>query len=337
VAHLAGNVKLYMSDAEGKVFVLGAGFSYAEQFPLINGLRARVIHFLEAERHSAYRVFLEPGNGGFPEGQFYEGLKRVDPTSTMEYEELLIALSKRCRAAGDREDPSFITDRVLRTGCARLLWCIQNSIWRASTGYENFAARLQQGRCPRVVSFNWDLLLEKALTDAGVQWSYGLDEGGVAILKPHGSINWSGHLRNAGLRAEYQGWRPLGSGSKLCFDSIDPLSNPNKQEINTDLRYMIYPGDPDLPTQDEDLRWIWGQIDRAISEAQQLVFIGYSLPDYDSFASDYFSQFANTKGVEAYTPSSEHLERYRKLFGDSSVRSSRTFEACPYAVAPPKP
>jgi hypothetical protein len=181
--------------SEDKAFILGAGFSRAEQFPLVSGLRAGVIHFIEAEQHSAYRVFLQPGNGGFSKGQFYEGLERIDPTHEMEFEDLLIALSKQCHAASDNQDPCCTTNRVLRTGCARLLWCIQNSICNTSTCYQNFAQWLKRERKPLVISFNWDLLLEKSLSDARIQWSYELDLGGVTILKPHGSINWSGHLR----------------------------------------------------------------------------------------------------------------------------------------------
>jgi len=320
-----------------RAFVLGAGFSVADQFPLIRGLRARVIHFLEAERHVAYRVFFEPGNGGFSRGQFYEGLHRVDPAESMEFEELLIALAERCQSSTG-PDPCFITYRVLKTGCARLIWCIHNSIWRPSTPYQNFAAWLQRWlrveNSPLVVSFNWDLHLERVLTDAGIPWSYSLSTSGVSILKPHGSINWSGHLRE-GLRAEYNGWHPLGHGSKIAYDSNNPLSNPNMQEINSDLRYMIYPGDPDLPTSDEDVKWIWSQVEHGLSDAESLVFIGYSLPDYDTFASTFFPRFASVKAVEVYTPSDAHLERYRHLFGPSVDCHAIPFEHCQYAITAP--
>jgi hypothetical protein len=51
----------------GFTFVLGAGFSVLQQFPLVRGLKERVVHFLEAERHCRYETFLEPGNGGLRE------------------------------------------------------------------------------------------------------------------------------------------------------------------------------------------------------------------------------------------------------------------------------
>jgi hypothetical protein len=296
-----------------------------------------VIHFLEAERHVAYRGFLEPGNGDFSRGQFYEGLYRVDPTESMEFEELLIALAQQCQNSRG-PDPCFITYRVLKIGCARLIWCIQNSIWKPSTPYQNFAMWLQRWlhteSKPLVVSFNWDLHLERVLTDVSIPWSYAFDAPGISILKPHGSINWNGHLRE-GLKAEYSGWQPLGRGSKIAFDVHNPLANPNMQEINSDLRYVIYPGDPDLPDSDEDIKWLWSQVEQGLSDVDSLVFIGYSLPDYDTFATNFFSRLASGKAIEVYTPSESHLERYRLLFGPSVGCHAVQFEHCPYGIAHP--
>jgi hypothetical protein len=115
--------------SEDKAFILGAGFSRAEQFPLVSGLRAGVIHFIEAEQHSAYRVFLQPGNGGFSKGQFYEGLERIDPTHEMEFEELLIALSKQCHAAsfGVSKTQSATRRRAIRTSPSGL--SANESLW----------------------------------------------------------------------------------------------------------------------------------------------------------------------------------------------------------------
>lgn len=189
------------------------------------------------------------------------------------------------------------------------------------------------GRCPGsgVISFNWDLLVEKTLTDAGLAWSYDLDGAAIPVIKPHGSSNWSGHLKE-GLRAEYDGWQPLGSACRLCFDAREPLSNPNKQEINSTLRYMIFPGDPELPEQDADVRWLWDKAGEVLAWVQKIVFIGYSLPDYDSFAETFFWNAAADKTIEAITPTSDHLERYRIAFGGRAVLRAEKFEQCEYAL-----
>jgi hypothetical protein len=292
-----------------------------------------VIHYLEAERHSAYEVFLKPGNGGYPRGQFYAGLDAIDPQGTLGFEEVLIALRRRLRATHD-SDPCYITDRVLQMGCARLLWCIQNSIWKVSACYEAFCGWLQPlpGTPPgAIISFNWDLLVERALTDMKISWQYSVSNGGtIPILKPHGSINWSRHLREE-LLAQYGGWQPIGPGNRLTFDALEPLSNPNKQEINSNLRYMIYPGDPELPDDDPDLRTIWQEVSSAIQERDVIVFLGYSMPDYDSLAAKFFQSFAGKKRIEVYNPSREHLERFQRVLGSTAQLCELSFEGSPYA------
>jgi len=312
-------------------FILGAGFSALQQFPLVRGLRDRVLHFLEAEQHSSYRMFLEPNNGGLPEGQFKSGLNLVDASGKLEFEELLVELAKRIKTAGP-SDPYPITARVLRIGCSRLLWCIHGFIWQPETCYRNFAEHLRNSPGSVVISFNWDLLLERTLTDAGIPWSYNLSPSGVSIIKPHGSINWSGHLRK-GLTADYAGWEPLGSGSKLCFDASNPLANPNMQDINSDLRYMIFPGDPELPKEDADISWLWEKARAALLGVDSAAFIGYSLPDYDTFASDFFESELAGKRIEAFTPSDDHLKRFETLFGGRAILKNEKFEHCAYARA----
>jgi hypothetical protein len=321
------------SPAFTRTFILGAGFSVAEQFPLVRGLKERVIHFLEAERHSAYQVFLEPGNGGFARGQFYAGLDLIDPNGTLGLEEILVLLRKRLQTANN-SDPCYITRDVLRIGCARLLWCIQNSIWKVSPCYEGFTTWLRPDSAVlsnAVLSFNWDLLVEQSLSDSKLLWTYSTSAPGrIPVLKPHGSINWSGHLRE-GLRAEYAGWKPIAPGSKLSFDASEPLSNPNKQEINSSLRYMLFPGDPELPREDADLAKIWSEASAAINDRDVIVFIGYSMPDYDSFAAEFFTQFAGRKQIEVYNPSAEHLEKFRALFGSGVQLFAQSFQGSPYA------
>jgi hypothetical protein len=223
----------------------------------------------------------------------------------------------------------------MRVGCARLLWCIQNSIWKVESPYSNFASLMGQsldsGFPNAILSFNWDLLAERALTEAGVPWSYSVeDKSKIAILKPHGSINWSGYLRDS-LRAEYGGWRPISKSNKLSFDVSDPLSNSDKQDVNSGLRYMIFPGDPDSAEDDADLKLIWSEIENAIEERDNLAFIGYSLPQYDTFALNFLKRAATGKSLTAFNPSDSDLSRFRDAFGDDIKLTHEKFEHCPYA------
>jgi hypothetical protein len=319
-----------------RTFILGAGFSAAEQFPLVRGLKERVIRFVMDERHSLYQASLQPGNGGFPRGQFFAGLDAVDPTETLGFEEVLISLRQKLEHADD-QDPCFRTRNVLESGCARLFWSIHKSIRRISLCYENFGTwiRTPTTRQPdAIVSFNWDVLVERALSDSHVPWTYSISGSDrVPVLKPHGSINWTGYLREGGS-CEYPGWKTIAPDSQLCFDESRPLLNPDPQEINPDLRYMLFPGDPELPEIDHDLKLIWSEVAEAIAEHKVLVFLGYSMPDYDSFAAQFFRQFARSKHIEVYNPSDDHLERFRTVLGSSAQLFKQTFQQSPYAQPP---
>jgi hypothetical protein len=326
-------MKVSGGSKSSTVFVLGAGFSACQQFPLAQDLKQRTINFLEAERHSSYRLFLQSGNGGLPEGQFYAGLKKIDPRNSLMFEELIIELGRYLATASD-EDPCWTTLNVFRIGCARLLWCLYYSIWRVETCYENFAAWCAQREAAQtnaILSFNWDLLAERALTDSEIVWSYSREGSpSVPLLKPHGSINWSGHLREEGLRPEYTFWQTISSKSKLSYDSREPLSNPFKQEINSDLRYMIFPGDSESPN-DADLKIIWEEAAEIIAEREKIVFLGYSLPIYDLYSIEFFKRAAKGKQVEVYNPNEEHLKRFRSELGEHVAVHAERFEHCVYS------
>ena len=313
-------------------FVLGAGFSAEDQFPLVRGLRERVIHFLEAERHSRYVTFLEPDEW-FPQGQFYEGLANIDPAASLGFEELLIAAQTYLKTAS-KEDPAHVTDDVLRIGVARLLWCITFFIWRVGGCYQNFAARFRENKEQwRVVSFNWDILVERSLSEADVHWSYSSATQGIPVIKPHGSINWSSFAQNKNLSNSYSGWAPTAPGSTLSFDATDPLKNPDLQEINSDLRYCLFPGDPDLPQTHSDLDLLWSDVEAVIARSDRIVFMGYSLPAYDTFAAQQLAHLCASKEVIVYDPSEEALKRFvttlptaypEKLFFRSTPYASRS-------------
>ncbi|MEJ2147817.1 MAG: hypothetical protein P8020_22100 [Acidobacteriota bacterium] len=314
-------------------FVLGAGFSAAQQFPLMSGLKERVIHFLEAERHSSYKSHLEETDW-FSNGQFYEGLRIADPDKRLGLEELLIEIKKHLV---DGQSPCHVTERVLKTGTARLWWCISSSIWQVEQTYRSFAKHLgsAKGRW-HAVTFNWDLLLEQACIEAGVRWSYSLDEaidkGDVPILKPHGSINWNS-FRQQGLSPEYQGWRAISPGSTISYDADNPLRNPDMQEVNPLLRWCLYPGDPDLPESHSDIQNLWRDVTQSLRNSARVVFIGYSLPEYDVYAGDKFKRTCEDKGVEVNDPSGIVLDRFSDLL-PRAILHERRFEATPYASWP---
>ena len=323
-----------MDTKRPTTFILGAGFSAKQQFPLMKGLKGQVIHFLEAEQHDRYVDYIRPDDN-FPNGQFYVGLEYIDPEKNLGFEELLVKLSNHFKS-NETFDPCYVTNRLLRMGVARLFWCITFFIWRVKGCYRNFARGLMESEGTwKVVNFNWDILIEKSLSEIGAFWMYSLspNDNAIPIIKPHGSINWSSFAHDPNISPKYPGWKPIGIGSTLSYDACHPLENPDLDDINPEMRYCLYPGDPDLPQSHADLNRIWEDVRAAIQSSESVIFIGYSLPEYDSYAGSAFRELCKNKAVEVYDPSSATLERFHKAFPHSK-RECIGFKDTPYALRP---
>lgn len=315
-------------------FILGAGFSAEQQFPLMKDLKDRVIHFLEAEQHYRYVDHIRP-DGNFPKGQFYAGLEYIDPEGNLGFEELLIKLS-HYRKLSQSYNPCYVTDQVLRIGVNRLFWCITYFIERLKGCYTNFAHDLKKNEGEwRIVSFNWDILVEKSLSDIGASWRYSLtpNDRSIPIIKPHGSINWNSFAHNANIVSKYSGWKSIGVDSTLSYDACRPLENSDLADQNDDYRYCLYPGDPDQPEAHADLERLWKDVHGAIQSAEKVIFIGYSLPEYDSYAGSTFRELCKNKAVDVYDPSPTTLERFQKAFPHAE-RKRLGFKDTPYALRP---
>jgi hypothetical protein len=317
-----------------KTFVLGAGFSCAAQFPLVRVLKPKVISFIEKNRNSGcWGPDLTPGCKGSARGRFYDGLAGGDPNGTLGFEELLMKLR------GSDDDCSFDARKILEEGCVGLFWETQHRLLTALPQYyDNFAAWLNStpGRPKNnVVSFNWDLVVEQALEGNHFNWFYGrITNNSVAVLKPHGSMNWSNHRGNGVVPEDTSLWSEVApaSGSTLDYPS-EPLQDPFPQRINEGFRYAIFPGSPESDGFPNETKPIWEMVKKAIATSDTVVFIGYSLPPYDSLAAARLKEYCSEKRIEVYNPSPDDLERFRSLFGPDVTCLPQTFEQCIYGAA----
>jgi hypothetical protein len=103
-----------------KTFILGAGFSAGAGFPLVRDLKEQVLDWIMAKRHPSWECHLQPHLHGLPEGQFYAGLKAVDPNGSLGLEELMVALRDRLKGTHDL-DPCNDTLRILRVALSNLV------------------------------------------------------------------------------------------------------------------------------------------------------------------------------------------------------------------------
>jgi hypothetical protein len=129
-----------------------------------------------------------------------------------------------------------------------------------------------------IVTFNWDLNIERAAAFAGMSYSYGEEEfrAQVRIIKPHGSLNW--------------------------FQIADPVSEKNAGfvRLGANLAYYPYfeygrfdfvgkgpfivPPTPFKTFDFPELREMWRQVHSSVRDAEDIAVVGYSLPPEDQLA-----------------------------------------------------
>jgi hypothetical protein len=73
------------------------------------------------------------------------------------------------------------------------------------------------------------------------------------------------------------------------------------------------------------------EVKRALQDCEGVVFIGYSLPEYDSYAAETFQRFTVGKEIEVYNPSAEQLGRFHDVLGDQVKLFAQKFEDSSFA------
>jgi hypothetical protein len=76
---------------------------------------------------------------------------------------------------------------------------------------------------------------------------------------------------------------------------------------------------------------IWAEAETTIRERDAVVFIGYSLPQYDTFSTRFFQSVTAGKQIEVYARSPEALRHYLQMLGRICTTEPLAFAQCPYA------
>jgi hypothetical protein len=146
-----------------------------------------------------------------------------------------------------------------------------------------FVKRLKKENAA-IISFNWDLVLDQRLFAHGINGeSYGLSEtvgDGPILLKPHGSLNWYDATQME---------KVSGNTHVQIFSDTDPKErieafiHPRGIITKVGRRYtpLIIP-----PTFLKDFgrpifRALWRRCTGVLSDTENLIFLGYSLPAAD--------------------------------------------------------
>jgi hypothetical protein len=135
----------------------------------------------------------------------------------------------------------------------------------------------------QIVSFNWDLLLDKTLFGSELnKGSYGFDAShlGTRLLKPHGSLNWYEHKSGRFLSKD-KVFNLVGEGSSqiLSFKPFRAVKSDKR-----DYMPLIVPPIYTKTFDKELFSHIWREAVSVLSVATEVRFFGYSLPDADFHA-----------------------------------------------------
>ncbi|MBP2158782.1 MULTISPECIES: hypothetical protein [Asticcacaulis] len=201
-----------MSIQDGRIFFLGAGFSAGGGVPLTNTLLPKASEFFKWEAEGLFERVADYANqvdvnlNGSPDAEDFARL-----CTHLEFVEL------REHAGGERWSSAGCREKVA------LKFFLSKAIAQ-STPYDQdipqqyikFAQALTSD--DTVVTFNWDLLLERAINLVGKQYSYNWEDGKIQITKLHGSINWiNNEPRSYGTNRRNFEYVPIG----LKTDMID--------------------------------------------------------------------------------------------------------------------
>lgn len=200
-------------------------------------------------------------------------------------------------------------DRSQQFRCARYMQPDQSPFFRvrAPYGYAELAEIFSEARGKHnvsVLTFNYDLGIDVALSEMKLPYSYHLDteQGeGIPLLKLHGSLNWySVHDSNATVQIRC--FDAYGSFNSLVQSEIVASglsqSDPSPRCVFSEEAFHIHcrengiegaiwpwlvPPSDSKSEMRSSMTQVWQRAATSLATAEVIVVIGYSLPSTDQF------------------------------------------------------
>lgn len=263
------------------VYVIGAGFSKGAGYPLTSDLLPEVWSHLSSSTQTLlekvvrfHHPYFEPRRKkSFP--NIEEVLTQISVNLDM------FSSSRIVEGNFRREDLERVRHELLYTIAT---WF--HSLFSAALSKDwllHFAEVLKRERAT-IISFNWDLLLDRLLFGDPTAESYGLSDSlptGPVLLKPHGSLNWFAgdqvkSVPTAKLHLLLDG--PRDTDRVYCF------RHPRGIKSTVGRQYMPLLITPTFAKEFDSnpvYEKLWKRVTRALSTARKVVFVGYSLPPSD--------------------------------------------------------
>ncbi|MBV9834013.1 MAG: SIR2 family protein [Alphaproteobacteria bacterium] len=274
--------RFYRDCTPDLVVVFGAGASKGGGLPITYELMGEMRRWARSNGKERYLR----GIDDFIQGYYFSfAHKDAEYPNIEDVLGLLEAANQYSRIRASGVGSKWRGDRIsqIRSHLARLigefLWSFQDgSVDTRTDAYR----RLIRMVGPKVVfvTFNYDLLLETALTLEGVQFSYGLDPNlrWPAVLKPHGSINWydTRLFKVRDTDPAYQIGDSI-AASRMLGDASRPVRFHDREPV-------IVTPTPTKQFELFELKKLWTSVSAAIHSAPKVCFVGYSLPETDRTA-----------------------------------------------------
>jgi len=342
-----------------RVYILGAGASCALGLPAMNSLTWELCKFLPKDRRViledvVFEIFGSRKERGDPSPNFEELLNYLDPRSFTYLEGCGIDLSTVSRTQAIEIVLQGLREYI-REKCAS----VRNDL----EPYDRFVASLEPDAT--IVSFNWDVLLELSVLEAGRSFGYLPSQSSgpyTVILKPHGSINWFALLDRELLMIDTaSGVDVIGSSLKYYLlylkDPLGPVdmgsSSPFAKSAISKVPAIVPPSSAKLldvggQTRDgfvdhghrQALQEVWKEFYDRVKSADEIVVAGYSLPGPDAASIEVLKAFCDPSKeqvVSIIDKDPNVLTRYRNIVHPDSVLVGDDFKVFDWKAFREKP
>lgn len=210
---------------------------------------------------------------------------------------------------------------------------------RPTDSYDRFARCIRENQFSdcAIISFNYDIALEVALSENGVPFNYGLSappkNKHIPYLKLHGSVHWTqcpgcgeilhDSMQNILAISVLPGYK----SSPLCMDKPRRRALGNhkcpKGVVQSDCQPLLVPPTWTKTSYHHDLINVWNRAAIELANAAHIYVIGYSWPESDSFFHYLYAlgTMSDTllRGFSVYDPNPDLEFRYRNLLGGHAI------------------
>lgn len=262
--------------------MLGAGASYGAGFPLAAELFARIYERLRPEEQkdldAAMRYFYPSS------GKAHSSPKLLSKVNIEEFMSLL----DMAEDFNEMLPTTFLGPKAIRALRSTLLRAIVDLLVAKQLEAESDSRKLRYldlfcsklSAADTVITFNWDVLLERRLRKRAVPLEYCPQKGkpgSLAFLKLHGSIDW---YRGAELESTV-GFEVL--HRQLYRATWQMISNPHSKPLTDTLPFIVPPTFFKNLRGCADAEEIWAEAFNRLRAADQIYFCGYRFPPEDIF------------------------------------------------------